>query len=126
MKDIFGKATQQRLRYVTPIGSLATEDLWKLSLELLNLLAIDLRSTVESLTGDSFIEEVKPDPKTLLAFEVVKYVINVKLEERKAAKDKRDLDLKKSKLLELIAKKQDEGLSSLSIAELTKQFDDLG
>ena len=127
MLDIFEKATKTRLRYVTDQGTLATEDIWRLSLEKLDDLAIGLRREVESSAGESFIEEdSQPNPETELAFEVVKHIINVKLAERKEFLERKDRAAKKAKLLELIAKKQDANLEGLSIAELTKQFEALG
>ena len=99
-----------------------------MELEKLNVIAISLRDDEESLAGESFIEEEdsQPDPKLELAFEVVKHIIKVKLEERKEASERKERAAKKAKLLELIARKQDENLEGLSIAELTKQFDELG
>ena len=127
MLNIFERAAKTRLRVVTSQGNLSTESLWRLELEKLNVIAISLRDDVKSLAGESFIEEdSQPDPKLELAFEVVKHIIKVKLEERKEASARKERAAKKAKLLELIARKQDENLEGLSIAELTKQFDELG
>ena len=53
-----------------------------------------------------------------------KYICTTTTEE--GVSERKGRAAKKAKLLELIARKQDENLEGLSIAELTKQFDELG
>ena len=60
-----------------------------------------------------------------MTFDLVKHVIDVKLTEEKAAKDRAANRAKKEKLLGILAEKQDGALSALSVEELQKQIAEL-
>jgi len=129
VSSMFEQASRFKLRFDTTRGSLSTEDLWDLPLTSttgtrvnLDAIAVDLskqmRDTAEVV---SFVTPAATDAaKTALQlkFDLVKYVIGVKIAERdkkQAAADRRE---KKQRILELIAKKEDETLGTKSVEEL--------
>ena len=131
--NIFEHATRIKLRYATSMGLLSYEDLWNLPLTsargnvCLDDIAKAANANVNLSQEESFV--TKPAPKDLeaiLAFDIVKHIIDVRLTENAARLAAQDKAAKKGKILELIADKQDDVLKGSSMEELQKMLDDLG
>lgn len=122
--ELFAIATRNKVRFSTIKGVLSTEDLWSLTLEQLNTIAIGLNKELKE-TEVSFISSTKTNDLLKLKFDVVKFIIDVKLAEKEEKKDKAEKAAKKQQLLELINNKENETLQSLSIDELRKQLEQL-
>lgn len=119
---MFEKATRLKLRFKIAAGLISTEDLWTLKLETLNTLAKDLNKTLKTSSEEDFIksrskvtDEQKVDE---LRFEIVKHVINIRLEELEAAENAKEVRIRNAKINEIIARKQDQALENLSVEEL--------
>ena len=131
---IFEKATRQKLRFETNIGTLTVEDLWDLPLTTtkknntsLDEVARDIHKKREDIPSVSFVTTVKsPETATLdLKLEIVKYIIAVKLEENsKAAIDKKNKD-RKAALLEALDKRKNQQLDNMSEEEILKELNSL-
>ena len=67
----------------------------------------------------------KADSVVKLKFEIVKHIIDVRLAENEASRQAAEHRDKKNRLLELIAKKQDEQLAQKSVDELKAMVADL-
>ena len=134
MEELFIKASRLKLKFKTVTGNVSVEDLWDLPLEsdrltvaTLDDVAIALNKELEaSKTGGSFVKLRNVVNKEVeLRFEIVKYIISVKLEEaatRKLAADKRAL---KQKIMGLMEEKKDQALSAKSLEELQAELDKL-
>lgn len=127
--EMFEQASRLKVRFDSPQGLITTEDLWNLPLTSpsgnranLDSIAVALhRQTKESAETVSFVTPSTSDATSAeltLKFEIVKHVIAIRIAERDAAKDLADRREKKARLLELIAKKEDEALGGQSIEEL--------
>jgi len=126
--SIFEKASRQKLRIQTDRGLLTVEDLWDLPLTgrlSLDSLAKTFHRRVREIEDEtSFVPDTKTkqsaeNESAQLTFDILKHIIEVRLQEReinRAAKEKAE---NRKKILELISKKQDEALSEKSIEELT-------
>jgi len=124
MNEFFEKASRLKLRFKTSVGSIATEDLWDVTLESLNTLAKSLNKELKDAQEESFIgTRSKANTILELKFEIVKYVIKVKLEEAETRKNAANKKAAKEKIMELINRKKDEALSSKSIEELEKELE---
>lgn len=122
---MYKEALQKKLRFKTNKGMITTEDLFDLSLQNLNTLAIMLDKKVNEAPKKSFIEELPTEENDdELRFNIVKDVISVKLKARKDNIDKVQKDAQKKRIAELIAKKQDEALEGKSIEELQAMLKD--
>lgn len=116
---MYKEALQKKLRFKTNKGMITTEDLFDLSLQNLNTLAIMLDKKVSEAPKKSFIEELPVEENDdELRFSIVKDVINIKLKARKDNIDKAQVDARNKRIAELIAKKEDEALENKSIEEL--------
>lgn len=121
---LFEKAVRLKLRFDTPKGALTIEDLWDLPLTStrnanLDDIAKDLNRKLKDDGNHSFVAETTAADEVLqLKFNVVKHVIDVRLAENAAAKAATDKKLQKERILEIIARKQDEKLAGSSLEEL--------
>lgn len=127
--NMFEQASRLCIRFDSPRGALSVEDLWTLPLlaasatrPSLDAIAVGLhKQTRDAAETVSFVAPATADSakdELLLKFEVVKYIISVRVAERDAAAAAADRKEKKQRLLSLIAEKQDAELSSKSIDEL--------
>ena len=119
----FKLACQQKLRFQTSKGLLSTEQLWDLSLEDLDVLAVSLDSEHKESGKKSFLNKTSVKDKTAkLKFDVVLDVLHTKDEEiqnaQAASKDKEH----NKKIIALIAEKQDESLKGKSIKQLEEML----
>lgn len=122
-------ALRKKMRWASPAGTLTLEDLWDLPLtskskanldDIARELFAGLQNTKNTV---SFVEPTKVlDTMLQVSFDIVKHIIDVKLAERAAAAEVADRAAKKQKLMELIASKKDEALSSKSLDELQAEL----
>jgi len=115
----FKLASQQKLRFQTNRGLLSTEQLWDLSLEDLDVLAVSLEAQHKESGKKSFIVKTSAKDKTAkLRFDLVLDVLNTKIAENEAAAEARDIKEHNKKIITLIAEKEDESLKGKSIKQL--------
>lgn len=118
----FKLASQQKLRFQTSKGQLSTEQLWDLSLEELDNLAVSLETEHKESGKKSFLTKTSvKDKTTKLRFDVVLDVLNTKVEEAQALQEAFEIKEHNKKIIQLISEKQDESLKGKSI----KQLEDL-
>lgn len=116
---MYKEALQKKLRFKTNKGMISTEDLFDLSLQNLDTLAIMLDKKISEAPKKSFIEELPAEENDdELRFNIVKDVINIKLKARKDNIDKAQADAQKKRILEILAKRNDEELEKKSTEEL--------
>ena len=116
---MYKEALQKKLRFKTNKGMITTEDLFDLSLQNLNTLAIMLDKKISEIPKKFFIEEfLVEENDDELRFSIVKDVINIKLKARKDNINRAQIDARNKRIAELIAKKEDEALENKSIEEL--------
>lgn len=126
MSNIFEQASKLKLRFATTKGMQIVEDLWDLSLESLDTIAITVDKQLETAGKKSFIGKKDTTNKTLeLQLEVLKHIIEVKLDEKaaKAARVERNAQL--AQLRELAASKSTEALAGKSLEEINKMIAEL-
>lgn len=127
--ELFLTATRNHFRFKTPQGDLTTEDLWTLPLQSavgkanLDDIAKALNKQLKESDGEtSFVKPVVKRTADIQAhFDVVKAVIDVKVEERDAAVLAVEKE-KKQKLLELLDKKKNVELEGKTTAELEEML----
>lgn len=126
MENIFEQASRKKLRYQTTRGMITTEDLWDLSLEDLDKVAKAINKQVKDSAEESFIKKrTVADKKAVLQLEVVKSVINTKLLEAEVREKKAEIKVKRDKMLELIAQKEESAMQKKSLTSLQAELDKL-
>ena len=123
--SMFEKADRMKLRFETPKGPLAAEDLWDLPLTSttgkanLDDIAKGLFRQLKESGEVSFVQPAKTtDTATQLKFDIVKHIIEVRVAERDAAALAQANKEKKQLILGIIAQKENEALSQTSLDEL--------
>jgi len=115
----FKLASQQKLRFQTNRGLLSVEQLWDLSLEELDSLAVSLETEHKTSGKKSFLVKTSVKDKTAkLRFDVAIDILNSKVEEYQAAAEAREVKEHNKKIIELISEKKDESLKGKSIKQL--------
>lgn len=115
----FKLASQQKVRFQTNRGSLSTEQLWDLSLTELDALAVSLEAQHKESGKKSFLTKSSAKDKTAkLRFDVVLEVLTTKVEEAQVLSEAQEIKEHNSKIISLIAEKQDESLKGKSIKQL--------
>ncbi|MBP0062377.1 hypothetical protein JYQ78_03810 [Anaerobutyricum hallii] len=123
--NLFEVAT--RANYQFPFrGMINVIDLWDLSLTNLDSVFKTLNAEVKKFEEESLLHtKSKEDEEISNKIEIVKYIVNVKLNEKK----KRENDIKnaetRQKLLEIKAKRQNAALENMSDEELDKALAEL-
>ncbi len=130
---MFEKAARLKLRFESSNGALSVEDLWDLPLTggtanktNLDKIAMALSRQLKEEATESFVNKPpRPNGELQLKFDIVKHVIDVRMAEAEAAKNKADSKAKKDRIMEIIAKKQDAALENASTEELLKMVEAL-
>jgi hypothetical protein len=122
--DNFKRASQLKLRFNTDKGLLSTEQLWDLSQVSLTNLIKSIKKVLKDSDGDDDLSFLTTEPKTVdvenqLRFDIAKDIYLTKkaeLEEKRTEKEKKEHN---QRILELIQKKKESKLESMSEEELT-------
>lgn len=120
-------AIRNKYRYDSAQGLLSTEDLWDLPLTStvkgranLDDIARDLYKKLKESDEVSFVTTKKIDESIQNKFDIVKHIIEVRVEENKNANAARENKEKKQQLYAIIAQKEAEQLYGSSLDELKK------
>ena len=115
----FKLASQQKLRFQTNRGMLSSEQLWDLSLDELDALAVSLETQHKESGKKSFlVKKTEKDRTAKLRFDIVLDILNTKVEEMQAAQEAQEIKEHNKKIITLISEKQDESLKGKSIKQL--------
>jgi len=124
MENMFVKASKQKLRFKVGNGNASTEDLWDLTLDQLDTLAIGYSKDLKETEGLSFIKpKTNRNASLQLKFEITKFVIETKMAEADARKLRQEREAKRAQILELMQKKELSALENKSLDELQKEYD---
>lgn len=127
----FEKATRIKLRFATVRGLISVEDLWDVPLTstdgfCLDEIAKTVYRSLENNNEKSFVLQNNPISEVEeLAFDIVKHVIKVRLEEQEARTNAAAVLTQKKKIISIIASKEDEELASKSIDDLKEMINEL-
>ena len=129
---MFQQASRLKLRFDTPKGQLAVEDLWDLPLTSSSpskACLDDLARALHQATKNesvSFVTKTEPvNELQKLRFDIVLHIINTRLAENEAAATARTNREKKQQIMALIDQKQNEALGALSVEDLRKMVESL-
>lgn len=123
--NLFEVAT--RNNYQFPFrGMINVIDLWDLSLTNLDSVFKTLNAESKKSQEESLlVTKTKEDEEISNKIGIVKYIVGVKLAEKKAREDAKKNAEKRQRLLEIKAKRQDDALENMSDEELNKALAEL-
>lgn len=123
-KNIFEKASRQKLRFASQRGDLTVEQLWDLPLTSQNAASLDsiavaLDTEIRNTAPRSFVSTNTTGNTVLeLKLDVVKHIIEVRMEENKRKAEQAEKAQQRKLLDDQIASKENEQLLSGSLEEL--------
>lgn len=125
-EGMFIKATRNKVRF--PYKGLASvEDLWDLPVTELDKIYKSLKKQEKTVNEESLLDvKTSEDEELTMQIEIVKYIVSVKLEEKKQAENAKEKKDQKEKLLRLLEDKRDEELKEKTAEEIQKMIDELG
>ena len=125
MSNMFEKAVKGKDRFPYK-GQIAVEDLYDLPLGSLDTVFKTLNAEVKKTDEESLLQTKSAEDDILTTkIEIVKYIFNEKLEEKKNQQEAAERKEKKQKIMQIIATKQDEALQNASVEDLQKMLDEL-
>lgn len=125
INELFINAT--RSNYQFPFrGMINVIDLWDLSLTNLDAVFKTLNAEVKKSEEESLLNtKSKEDEEISNKIEIVKYIVGVKLDEKKKREDAKKNAEMRQRLLEIKAKRQDAALENMSDEDLDKALAEL-
>lgn len=128
MSDINLFEVATRANYQFPFrGMINVIDLWDLSLTNLDSVFKVLNAEAKKHEEESLLNtKSKEDEEISNKIWIIKYIVSVKLAEKKAREDAKKNAEMKQRLLEIKAKRQDAALENMSDEELDKALAELG
>lgn len=129
--EIYKKASKKKLRFNTNRGVLTVEHLWDLPKEEIRELVIKAREAAKKSSGEvndtelSFLDAPVKTKATDddLRFEILKDIYLTKKSAEEKAQKRAEAKENNKKILDLIARKQDEALEKKSITQLEKMLE---
>jgi hypothetical protein len=133
MDNMFENAARNKTRFDTSVGSISVEDLWDLPLAsgnksaTLDNVARGISRELKAETEESFVVTSTNRKKKLLEskLEIVKHIIQVKLDEAETARNRIARNEEKKKLLEILAEKETQSLASMDVDDIRKRIAEL-
>ncbi|WP_353645708.1 hypothetical protein [Mesorhizobium sp. WSM2239] len=126
--NIFELASRKKFRFPSAKGDLTVEQLWDLPLlgnsTNLDTVARGINTELKGVTEETFVA-VKPDPRKPdleAKLEIVKHIIAVKVKTSEDAKSAAERAVKRSKLIDALASKEDQALQNMSKEDILKQL----
>lgn len=125
MEKMFETASRSKLRLPYK-GQISVEDLWDLSVQDLDSVFKTLNSHKKQAEEESLLGTKSNEDKILeLKIEIVKYIVQVKLNEENARLKAKENKEQKQKLYSILATKQETELQNKSVEEIQKMIDEL-
>lgn len=124
--EIYKRALKKQLRFKSnQFGIIQTEDLFNLTLEQLDSIAIAVNKELKEKEEGSFIKSKTTETTDLtLRLDILKDVIETKIADKERAEKAYATRARNERIKELIAKKQDESLAEKDIEELKAMLEE--
>jgi hypothetical protein len=132
MEKLFEKASRAAYRFPSVKGELTVEQLWHMPLQSNSKFDLDnvaraVNQELKSVTEDSFVETRSNPRKGSLEnkLAIVKYIIQVKIEENKAKREASQRQEEIRKLEDILERKRHQELEGKEASEIEKRLEEL-
>lgn len=124
-ENLFEGAVRAKYRFPYK-GLISVEDLWDLSLQDLDRVFKALNAEAKQTQEESLLKTRDSKEEVLdRKIEIIKHIVSVKQAEALAVKEAADKKAQKQRILEIIAKKEDDSLQNMSLEDLKKMAESL-
>ena len=126
-KNIFELASRCGLRFNSSKGLLTVEQLWSLPLQSASNLSLDglamaQHKKVKDSTELSFVTPTRTNSEDELKLDILKHIIEVRIEENTAKNVAAEKRARKEKIMEILADKKHDALKNMDVADLEKEL----
>lgn len=123
--NMFENAVKNKIRFNYK-GLVSVEDLWELDVQELDTIFKTLNAQKKAVTEDSLLgTKTKEDNLVTTKIEIIRYIVETKLAQAESRKNAAENKVKKDKLMEVLATKQDDKLAGLSEAKIKAMIKEL-
>jgi len=122
--NIFEQASRSKTRFPYR-GMCSVEDLWDLSVQELDKMFKSINAELKVEQEESLLDTNERSSDIDLQVAIIRHIVSVKLDEADAAEHEEVARQKKSRILAILANKQDESLMAMSEEELAEMLDEL-
>lgn len=120
--DIFERGLRKKLRFNFK-GSINIETLYDLSVNNLDAIYKELMQQKRNTVEDTLLSVSKEKDETLeLQLEIVKHIVQVKLEEQRRKEEEMEVKAQKQLIRGIIKEKENENLKNMPISELKRML----
>ena len=124
-KNLFEIAVRDKFRFAFR-GIISVEDLWDLKLEQLDEVYKNLMIEIKKANEESLLKSKTKDQTVLEnKVDIVKYIVNSKLEEIKTREEESKKRMQKQKILEVLNEKENQSLQNMSVEELKEMLNNI-
>lgn len=124
-KNLFEIAVRDKFRFAFR-GIISVEDLWDLKLEQLDEVYKNLMIEIKKANEESLLKSKTKDQTVLEdKVDIVKYIVNSKLEEIKTREEESKKKMQKQKILEVLNEKENQSLQNMSVEELKEMLNNI-
>lgn len=124
--NVYKKAGQNKLRFDSSKGELTVEDLWTASLAYLDRIAVAVDKQIQEEGVKSFIGRTsKSSTENKLRLDILKDVIETKVNENEAKKTKDEKKAQAEFLQGLLVEKEMDALKNMPVEEIKKKLAEL-
>lgn len=118
MSNIYKEALRRNIRFEFK-GLRSTEELWDMRLEELDSIFQFLNAQRKTKSEESLLSTQNPEVSELdLKIEIVRDIVGTLLQEKAEREESANKAARKQKILEMVARKEDDELGNLSAGEL--------
>lgn len=125
--NIFELASRKKIRFDSKRGKLTTEELWDLSLDQIDEIAIELNNKINSTATTSFVSKTTDAAATIdkLKFDIVIHVIQVRQSESEARRERATNQERARTIRAELERRKEDSIKTRSEEDLQKELESL-
>ena len=124
--NLFEVASRRKLRFDSKHGKITVEELWDLSLESIDSIAVALNNKIKTTETISFVSDVSSaNTEDKLKFDIVIHIINTRKAESEVRRE-RAINAERARTIrEELSRRKEDAIKTKSDEDLQKELDEL-
>lgn len=124
--NLFEVASRKKLRFDSKHGKITVEELWDLSLESIDSIAVALNNKIKTTETISFVSDVSSaNTEDKLKFDIVIHIINTRKAESEVRRE-RAINAERARTIrEELSRRKEDAIKTKSDEDLQKELDEL-
>ena len=124
--NLFEVASRRKLRFDSKHGKITVEELWDLSLESIDSIAVALNNKIKTTETVSFVSNVSSvNTEDKLKFDIVIHIINTRKAESDALRERAANAERARTIREELSRRKEDAIKTKSDEDLQKELDEL-